>query len=108
MARVSVRQRQWYKKVRAARTRIQPRMRPYLKSRTPTYELKVKDVNAGTAVIDSTGEIDLLNGIARGDDISERVGRAVTMRSLQIRAYALPTATTGTPQDGRMILFYDK
>ena len=49
-------------------------------------EMKSVDVYTGSLVADSTGTLQLLNGLARGDDIDERDGREVTMKSIQINA----------------------
>lgn len=73
----------------------------------PVAEKKSIDVDS-TAVIDSTGAVVLLNGCAPGTGIGNRVSRKTQLRSLLVRASALGTSGTGTAQDGRMLLIYDK
>jgi len=70
-------------------------------------EWKSVDVNAGLDG-DSDCTIQLLNGIARGDDISERTGRQVVMRSIKIHWQVQAKATTGVDQLARCMLVYDK
>nr|DAW01721.1 MAG TPA: STNV protein [Cressdnaviricota sp.] len=69
-------------------------------------ELKAADVSADVAC-DSTGTLALLNGIARGDDINERTGRQVVMRSLQLKLQTSVTAGTGTDQVQRYMIVLD-
>ena len=67
---------------------------------------------ASVAVPDYTGApiIKLLNGIARGDDINERNGRQVIMKSVQINMVFRPSSTQANqlPTVVRMMLVYDK
>ena len=70
-------------------------------------EFKAVDA-AGSSVIDTTGAVNLLNGIARGDEIGERNGREVVMRSIEFHARVSPTITTGKAQQGRLLLVYDR
>jgi len=57
---------------------------------------------------DSTGAVLLVNGIARGDDIGERNGRQIVMKSFEIRAQDWATIGTGLAQSHRIMLVYDK
>lgn len=50
----------------------------------------------------------MLNGIARGDEISERNGREVTMRSVELKVQSYVTAGTGIDQVQRHLLVYDR
>lgn len=61
-----------------------------------------------TGVLDTTGAVTLVNGCARGDDINERTGRKITMRSIQLKFEAVVTATTGIDNTCRVMLVYDK
>jgi len=70
-------------------------------------EFKAVDAN-GSSVIDSTGALVLLNGLARGDEINERNGREVVMKSVQINFGVQCTITTGTDQYARVLLVYDR
>lgn len=58
--------------------------------------------------IDQTGAVTLVNGIARGDEINERIGRELTMRSIQFNARAYATSGTGSDQVGRVLIVYDR
>ena len=71
-------------------------------------EMKAVDVYTGSLVADTTGTLSLLNGIARGDDIDERDGREVIMKSIQINGLNAVTSGTGVDQTHRVILVYDK
>jgi len=65
------------------------------------------DVTLANYNIDATGTITLLNGIAEGDDFTNRNGRSVRLLSLQLRGFATATIATGLAQLGRVILFWD-
>lgn len=86
-----------------------PRRRVY-KRRMPgeSGEFKSKDTTINAAVIDSTGSVNLINGIARGDDINERTGREIILKSIQINGRIRSTAATGVTQIGRVICVYDR
>lgn len=71
-------------------------------------ELKSVDTTVAGAVINATGALNLVNGIARGDDINERTGREVTLKSIHCRFEPYSTATTGQDQWGRIIVVYDR
>lgn len=70
-------------------------------------ELKSVDVGA-TVAADATSSVILLNGMARGDEINERIGREVTMRSIQITGCAYVAPAAGIDQNHRVILVYDR
>lgn len=76
-------------------------------SRFGTIEKKQIDT-ASTCVIDSTGAVVLLNGLQKGTDLTNRVGRKIHMFYYKLRAYALATSATGTAQIGRIMVVYDK
>lgn len=63
---------------------------------------------AVVGAVDSTGSVTLINGIARGDDINERDGREVTMKSIQCTVQLYVTDTTGLDQSQRILVVYDK
>lgn len=71
-------------------------------------EFKAIDVTTGSMTADTSGTFYLLNPCARGDDIAERVGRETIMRSIQIKGKTYGTASTGTLQIHRIIIFYDR
>lgn len=70
-------------------------------------EIKYVD-NTISQAANTTGAVTLLNGIARGDDVSERVGRKVVMRRLTFSLISYVTPTTGVDQSHRFLLVYDK
>lgn len=70
-------------------------------------ELKAVDTTI-SQVADTTGAVTLLNGIARGDDINQRVGRRVRLASLQASIVNYVTPTTGIDQTHRCLIVYDK
>lgn len=70
-------------------------------------EFKSVDVHAATAVT-TTPLVVLLNGIARGDDINERTGREVDMRSIQFSAQVRAATATGVDQTHRVLIVYDR
>lgn len=69
-------------------------------------ELKMVDTS-GSPVIDTTGAVLLLNGIAPGSDINQRIGRQVTMKSVEINMLPQATAGTGVDQCCRVLVVYD-
>jgi len=70
-------------------------------------EFKSVDVTADLAC-DTSAQVRLLNGIARGDEINERVGREVTLRSIQFNYTPHVTSVTGGDQQHRVLLVYDR
>jgi len=74
-------------------------------------EFKSKDVEvplASNQAISTTAYAVLLNGLARGDQIDQRIGNEVLMRSIQIDGYLNAQATTGVSQCIRVMLVYDR
>lgn len=72
-----------------------------------TGELKAVDTVVNQAA-DTTGGVVLLSGIARGDDINQRAGREVTLRSIECRFLGRVTAGTGIDQQHRLLIVYDR
>ena len=70
-------------------------------------ELKSVDTTVNLSC-DTTSAVQLLNGIARGDEISERNGRQVTLKSIEMRCKCRVTAGTGVDQQQRIIVVYDR
>jgi len=70
-------------------------------------EFKAVDVAATTAINSATA-VALLNGIAPGSDIDERVGREVMMKSIQFKAVTYATPATGEDQLHRVLIVYDR
>jgi len=72
----------------------------------PRRELKYIDVASAAYVTDTTGTLTLLNGIAEGDDNTQRSGRQATMKSVALAGF-FQISTTGTPQKVRVLLVWD-
>lgn len=89
----------------ARRMSIVPAVRP-MRQRLPKEKGYV-DVASATYKFDTTGSIVLLNTIAQGAGIQQRVGKRARMTSLQIRGYAA-NDTTATTNDCAMLIVYDK
>lgn len=70
-------------------------------------EFKCVDTSVSTDVNTTTSPI-LLNGIARGDALDERIGRQVLMRSIQFNLRFQVTVGTGIAQFCRCTIVYDK
>lgn len=74
-------------------------------------EFKARDTASGAyTAADWTGAIALLNGVPRGDDIEERTGRQITMRSLElcVEFRNAPPGSTPVPTLIRAMIVYDK
>lgn len=71
-------------------------------------EFKAVDIDNGSSVCDSTGAVTLINGVALGTDIDDRIGRQVMLRSVEMKGYVYPTAGTGVDQIHRVLLVYDR
>jgi hypothetical protein len=70
-------------------------------------ELKALDT-AVVAAVDTTGAIQLLNGIEPGTALNQRVGRQITMVKLQYHLQSIVTAATGIDQFHRLLVVLDK
>lgn len=65
------------------------------------------DTAAASYAADTTGTVTLLNGVAEGDENTQRNGRKVKMLSCQINAAATTAAGNPTPQKVRFLLVWD-
>lgn len=91
------------------RARPVRKRRVYRKRAFKRMEFKSFDVTGALSmVLDSTGQVDVLNTMARGTDINERVGRQVNIKSIEIKAVSKSTAATGTRQECLTMLVWDK
>jgi len=72
-------------------------------------ELKYLDVNTDVA-FSETGSITLLNGCAPGTGASQRIGKKIVMKSINVRLAIAANIPTGVVFQGtvRMIIFFDK
>ncbi|AMH87771.1 putative capsid protein [Pacific flying fox faeces associated circular DNA virus-15] len=72
-------------------------------------ELKYIDVDNVPAALPVGGTVDVLNAIASGAGIDERVGRQITLKSIFSRWGFYPSTTTSAPQGTivRVLIVYD-
>jgi len=61
----------------------------------PAAERKVIDVAQTLTPVNTTGSVTLLNGVATGDDFTDRDGRKILMTALQLRGIAYRDTATG-------------
>jgi len=71
-------------------------------------ELKVIDTAANEYGIDQTGSVTLIGGVATGTDYTNRIGRRILLKSVQLRGYCQPKDTTAGPQTCRVMIVYDR
>lgn len=65
------------------------------------------DVASAVYALDTTGSVTLLNTIAQGASVNQRVGKKVVMRSLQCRGYC-QNSSTASANDVAFVIVYDK
>lgn len=65
------------------------------------------DLALGTRVLDTTGAISLIATVAQGASTSQRVGKKISLKSIQIRGQARSNSAT-TYTSGAMLIVYDK
>lgn len=73
-------------------------------------EKKVIDINTTSYAIENTGtQLQLLNGVAPGTNDNNRIGRRISLKSLQIHGLiGITDSTTSAASCARMIIVYDK
>jgi len=70
-------------------------------------EWKAIDISDVSTPTDVGSAIILLNGLTKGTEVNQRVGRKFTMKSIDIK-FGIHFATPFTPQTVRVLLLYDK
>lgn len=70
-------------------------------------ELGYVDLGSGNYPLDSTGSVTLLNAVAQGAAVTQRVGKKIKMKGLQCRGYVVANATAST-NDIAYLIVYDK
>lgn len=75
----------------------------------PKSELKTYDLAETLLPVSTSTSQSLLNGVANGADLYQRVGRKIYQKSLHIRGIVRPSANAGVAAQGgmRMIVYYD-
>lgn len=71
-------------------------------------ELKYIDTTS-TGTVNGTGSLTLLNGIAQGQDITQRIGRKAILKSIYFRLDLYPSTTASSPTGDivRVLVVYD-
>jgi len=99
------------KKSKTAKSYKHTPMRTQIKGSIAPYggkkELKYIDIAPASYVIDTTGVVTCLNLVAQETDNTNRVGKLITVKSVQIKGHALANAAAVTPQKGRVMLVWD-
>lgn len=86
----------------------QKRLFPQRSQSNPQQEFKSVDLDDNTLELNSTGAYTLLNGVSRGTDLSNRIGRNISMRSLEIHGWMSTTDSGGVSQVARIMIVLDK
>lgn len=71
-------------------------------------ELKVVDLANATYACDTTGSVTLLSGVATGTDLTDRIGRKIMLKSVQVRGTIMNTDSNTSDQMARVMVVYDK
>lgn len=75
---------------------------------TRAPEKKVIDTTLVSAVADTTGTVQLVNGVAVGTDFTDRIGRKIILKSVDIIGHVFPVDASTSDCLCRMMLVYDK
>lgn len=65
------------------------------------------DIAAAAYALDTTGSVTLLNTVAQGTTVNQRVGKKILLKSLQVRGYSAANSTA-TFNDVAWMIVYDK
>jgi len=71
-------------------------------------ESKVIDRAVAAYVCDTTGTVTLLTGVATGSDYTDRIGRAIDIRTVQVRGMVAPVDSVISDTLARIMIVYDK
>jgi len=77
-------------------------------TRRTMHEKKTVDVDTTAVSVNTTPSLTLLNGIAAGTDFTDRIGRKVILKSLQIRYGIEPTDQIVGVNHMRFLIVYDR
>lgn len=81
--------------------------RSSLKRRPAAREVGYVDLATAAYALDTTGSIALLNTVAQGASINQRIGKKITLKSLQCRGFCANNATS-TYNDVAFLIVHDK
>lgn len=84
------------------RTLGRPPMRP------SATELKVIDTASAQYAADTTGAITLISGVATGTDYTNRIGRKVMLKTIQVQGTVYPVDDNTQSGTSRVMVVYDK
>lgn len=70
-------------------------------------EVKYRDLAAATYPCDTTGSVTVLNGVARGDDPTQRNGNVINMKSCRVFGLIYPQDFDVNPNLARIMLVWD-
>lgn len=73
-----------------------------------TVEFKTVDFTDTNLATNTAGTIQLINGVTLGNDITNRVGRQVELRSVQLKGEVYCTLGGGVDQFNRVMIVYDR
>jgi len=76
-------------------------------TRRTGQEKKTVDVDPTVVAVNTTGSVTLLNGIATGTDFTDRIGRKVLLKSIQLRWQLEPTDQVVGGNLCRIVIVYD-
>lgn len=71
-------------------------------------ELKDIETAVTGASLDTTGSVTLLNGVAQGQDLTDRIGRKFSMKSILLRFTVIYGAAAVSGSIARWLIVYDK
>lgn len=71
-------------------------------------EWKSVDTTISAMDVNTTGSLQLLNGMQQGAGIGNRVGAQILMRSIQFQGFSEAKITTGTEHQERVLIVYDR
>lgn len=70
-------------------------------------EQKVIDTASANYALDTTGSVTLVSGVATGTDFTNRIGRKVVWKSIQLRGFWIPVDATVSNNLCRVCLVWD-
>lgn len=81
---------------------------PTLQQRVRGPEVKTVDVSAAVVQVSTSTTAVLLNSLVVGAEVYQRLGRAISMKSIEIKNYIFPSGNTATNDALRFCVVYDR